>query len=213
MEGVALVSKPYLLCLTAVLIPVALQAQEVPPFTFNVGAGFTEPIGTFGRYSDVGWNVQGGAGFNFNSWSSLMVDVGFNNLGITSTTLANLGAPGGTTQIWAFTLDPVVHLTGKRRFDLYVTGGGGDYRVQSQLTTPAGGFGVFPGPFGFFPAPVFGNAVLSSYSVNKPGFDAGLGVNLGSKWRAKFYAEARYNRVYTSQGVTDFIPITFGVRF
>jgi len=187
----------------------ALQAQEVPPFTFNAGAGFTSPIGTFGRYNDLGWNVQGGAGFNFNSWSSLMVDVGYNSLGINSTTLFNIGAPGGTSQIWSFTLDPVVHLTGRRRFDVYVTGGGGDYRLESQFTTPVGGFDV--GPFGGFP--VFGNQVLASYSVNKPGFDAGLGVNLGSKWRAKFYAEARYNRIYTGNGATDYIPVTFGVRF
>jgi hypothetical protein len=201
--------KKTLVSLIGIVAAGALHAQEVPPFTFNVGAGFTNPIGTFGRYNDVGWNVQGGAGFNFNSWASLMADVGFNNMGINSNTLAYYGAPGGTAQIWSFTLDPVVHLTGKRRFDLYVTGGGGDYRVQSQLTTPAGGF--VPTPFGAVPA--FGNYVLSSYSVNKPGFDAGLGVNLGSKWRAKFYAEAKYNRIYTSNGVTDFIPVTFGMRF
>lgn len=186
-----------------------LQAQEVPPFTFNIGAGFNTPIGTFGRYNDVGWNAQGGVGFNFSQWASLMVDAQFNNFGITTSTLNNLGAPGGTDQIWSFTLDPVVHLTGKRRFDLYVTGGGGLYRLQEQLTAPAGGF--IATPFGGYPA--FGNYVLSSYSVNKPGFDAGLGVNIGSKWRAKFYAEARYNRVYTNYGVTDYIPVTFGVRF
>jgi hypothetical protein len=202
-------TKKMLVSLIGIFAAGALQAQEVPPFTFNAGAGFTNPIGTFGRYNDVGWNVQGGAGFNFNSWVSLMADVGFNNMGINGATLSNFGAPGGTSQIWSFTLDPVVHLTGKRRFDLYVTGGGGDYRVQSQLTTPVGGFA--PTPFGG--VPVFGNYVLSSYSVNKPGFDAGLGVNLGSKWRAKFYAEAKYNRIYTSNGVTDFIPVTFGVRF
>lgn len=198
-----------LVCLFGIAAAGVLQAQEVPPFTFNVGAGFTNPIGTFGRYNDAGYNVQGGAGFNFTQWASLMVDVQFNNMGINSATLYNLGAPGGTDQIWSFTLDPVVHLTGKRRFDLYITGGGGDYRLQEQLTAPAGGF--VPTPFGGFP--VFGNYVLSSYSVNKPGFDAGVGVNIGSKWRAKFYAEAKYNRVFTNYGVTDFIPVTFGVRF
>lgn len=197
----------------AALLPLVVQAQEVPPFTFNAGAGFVQPLGTFGRFTDTGWNVQGGAGLNFNAWSSLMLDVNFNNMGITSSTLSNIGVPGGTTQIWSFTLDPVIHLTGQRRFDVYVTGGGGDYRVQTQLTTPAGGFVTVPSPFGFFTEPAFGNQVLSSYSVNKPGFNAGAGVNIGSKWRAKFYAEARYNRVYTSQGVTDYIPVTFGVRF
>ena len=188
-------------------------AQEVPPFTFNVGAGFVEPQRSFGRYTDIGWNAGGGAGFNFTPWMSLMADVNFNNMGINSTALSNFGAPGGTVQIWSFTLDPVIHLTGHRRFDVYITGGGGDYRREDQLTTPAGGFVTVPGPFGFYNYPAFGNQVLASYSVNKPGWDAGLGVNLGSKWRAKFYAEARYNRVYTNNGITDYIPVTFGVRF
>lgn len=202
-------SKTTFVGLFGILAAGMLQAQEVPPFTFNIGAGFTSPIGTFGRYNDIGWDVQGGAGFNFNQWASLMVDAQFNNFGINSNTLSSLRAPGGTDQIWSFTLDPVIHLTGKRRFDVYITGGGGLYRLQEQLTAPAGGF-VYT-PFGGFPE--FGNYVLSSYSVNKPGFDAGAGVNIGSKWRAKFYAEARYNRVYTEYGVTDYIPVTFGVRF
>jgi len=188
-----------------------LQAQEVPPFTFNVGAGFVEPQRSFGRFTDVGWNVGGGAGFNFNPWLSALLDVNYNQMGINSNTLFNLGAPGGTVGIWSFTVDPVVHLTRKSRFDVYVTGGGGIYRRQDTLTTPAGGFSPFGFGYGYYGG--FGNAVLASYSVNKPGWDAGAGINLGSKWRMKFYAEARYNRVYTNNGLTDYIPVTFGVKF
>jgi len=55
--------------------------------------------------------------------------------------------------------------------------------------------------------------VLASYSINKPGFDAGAGVSFGSRWRAKFYAEARYNRMFANGPDTDFIPVTFGVRW
>ncbi len=69
------------------------------------------------------------------------------------------------------------------------------------------------GPFGFFNVPVVGNQVLSSYSVNRPGANLGAGIAFGSKWRAKFYAEARYHRMFTDNGVTDFLPVTFGVRF
>lgn len=186
-----------------------IQAQEVPPFTFNVGAGFVEPQRSFGRFTDLGWNVQGGVGFNFSNWASAMVDVNYNQMGINAATLTDFGTPGGHVGIWSFTLDPVIHLTGKRKIDLYITGGGGLYRREDVLTAPVGGFvPTFFGPVGFV-----GNQTLASYSVNKPGWDAGAGVNLGSKWRAKFYAEARYNRVYTNNGLTDYIPVTFGVRF
>jgi hypothetical protein len=192
----------------------ALQAQEVPRFTFGAGAGFTEPQRSFGRYTDVGWNVGGGAGINFNSWVSALLDVNFNSMGINSATLANFGAPGGTVQVWSFTVDPQVHVMRTHGVDIYITGGGGLYRRQDQLTTPAAGFAPYFGPFGgFFNVPVIGNEVLASYSVNKPGADLGAGISFGSKWRAKFYAEARYNRIFTNYGVTDYIPVTFGVRF
>jgi hypothetical protein len=205
--------KTTLVSLIGILAAGAIHAQETPPFSFNLGAGFVEPIGTFGRYNDVGWNVQGGVGFNFTQWASLMLDANYNSMGINSATLNNFGAPGGTIQIWSFTLDPVVHLTGKRKIDVYITGGGGLYRREDQLTAPAAGFEPVIGPFGFFNVPVVGNQVLASYSVNRPGFDLGAGVNLGSKWRGKFYAEARYNRMFTAYGVTDYIPVTFGFRF
>ena len=191
----------------------ALEAQEVPPFTFTAGAGFTVPQRSFGRYTDIGYTVGGGAGFNFNPWLSALLDVNFNNMGINSNTLANFGAPGGTVRIWSFTIDPEVHVLRTHGLDVYLTGGGGLYRREDQLTTPAAGLAPFVSPFGFFFAPVVGNQVLASYSVNKPGFNLGAGVDLGSKWHMKFYAEARYNRMFTNNGVTDYIPVTFGVRF
>jgi hypothetical protein len=195
--------------LIGILAAGALQAQEVAPFSVNVGAGFNEPIGTFGRYNDIGWTVQGGVGMNFGQWVSLMLDADFNNMGINRTTLDSFGVPGGTDRIWSFTLDPQVHVLRTHRFDVYLTGGGGLYRLDQQLTAPGSGFVATP--FGGFPT--FGNIVVSNYSINRPGFDAGAGINLGTAWRAKFYAEARYNRIYTSYGMTDYIPVTFGVRF
>jgi hypothetical protein len=43
----------------------SLNAQEVPQFSFDLGGGFTQPVGNTGRHLDEGWNIQGGVGFNF----------------------------------------------------------------------------------------------------------------------------------------------------
>jgi hypothetical protein len=40
-------------------------AQETSKFTFDVGAGFTTPVGNTGRHLDEAWNLQAGAGYNF----------------------------------------------------------------------------------------------------------------------------------------------------
>jgi hypothetical protein len=50
------------------LLAGAVSAQEVSRFTFDLGAGFTQPVGNTGRHLDTGWNIQGGAGYNFSPY-------------------------------------------------------------------------------------------------------------------------------------------------
>lgn len=59
---------------------------------------------------------------------------------------------------------------------------------------------------------VGGTAILSSSSVNKPGWDAGVGIAFGSVWHGKFFAEAKYNRIAANYH-TDYLPVTFGFRW
>jgi hypothetical protein len=202
-SGVALVS----MCV--------LSAQEVPPFTFNVGAGFTQPVGNTGRHLDNGWNFDAGAGFNFHPRVGLMVQFNFNQLGINSGTLGNLGVPGGDVRKWSATLDPIVHLNPKGPMDVYLIGGGGLYQRTQELTQPAvGTFVGFDPFFGFYQAAVPAEQVLASYTVNKPGVNGGMGVSFGTKWHAKFYAEARYHRMLLGNDRhTDMVPVTFGFRW
>src|SRR5436853_5377041 len=98
----------------------ALSAQEFQRFTFNIGGGFTNPVGNTGRHLDEGWNVQAGAGVNFSQWVGLTVQAGFNSFGINSATLNNVGFPGGDVRVFSATLDPIIHLTPKSHVDLYV---------------------------------------------------------------------------------------------
>jgi hypothetical protein len=181
--------------------------QETSRFAFDIGGGFTQPVGNTGRHLDEGWNIAGGVGYNFSQYVGAMVDVGYNSFGINSTTLSNVGFPGGGVHIFSATLDPIVHLTPRSRFDLYIIGGGGVYHRNQDFTRPSvatvTGFDPF---FGFFP--------VSVYSVTKPGVDIGAGVALGTKWHGKFFAEARYNRIFMGNNQhTDYIPVTFGFRW
>ena len=144
-----------------------------------------------------------------------MVDLGYNSFGINSATLSNIGVPGGDVHVVSATLDPIVHLTPHSHFDVYIVGGGGMYRRQQDFTAPS--TATFTGfdPFvGFFPVAAPATQILSSYSVIKPGVDIGAGVALGTRWHGKFFAEARYNRIYMgADRHTDYIPVTFGFRW
>jgi hypothetical protein len=192
----------------------AASAQETPRFAFSVGAGFTTPVGNTGRQLDDGWNVGGGFGMNFSPYVGALIDLDYNSFGINSGTLANIGVPGGGLHVFSATLDPIVHLNPKGRVDVYVTGGGGLYHRYQDFTAPSVGVATGFDPFfGFYPVAVPTTLILASYSVNKPGIDVGAGIAFGSKWHGKFFAEAKYDRIFMGQYHTDYLPVTFGFRW
>lgn len=189
--------------------------QESSRFSANIGGGFTQNVGNTGRELDQGWNIGGGFGYNFSQYVGAMIDLGYNQMGINSNTLANVGFPGGDVHIFSATLDPVVHLTPHGHFDLYLIGGGGLYHRTQEFTAPTvaavTGFDPF---FGFYTFGVPATQVLSSYTSNKPGVNIGAGIALGTKWHGKFYAEARYHRIFMGNDRhMDYIPVTFGFRW
>jgi len=199
----------------ALLSMCTLNAQEVSPFAFNVGAGFTQPVGNTGRHLDMGFNVDAGAGFNFSPHVGALVQVNFNQLGINSGILNNIGVPGGDVRLWSATLNPIVHLHPRGPMDVYLIGGGGLYQRTQEFTQPSVetfvGFDQF---FGFYQAAVPATTVLSSYTVNKPGVNGGMGFAFGNRWHGKFYAEARYHRMFLGNDRhTDIVPVTFGFRW
>jgi Outer membrane protein beta-barrel domain len=189
-----------------------MSAQELSRFTFDLGAGFTQPVGNTGRYTDTGYNLQAGIGYNFSNYVGAMVQADYNSLGVGASSLGTLGYPGGNVNIFSATVDPIIHLTPRSHFDLYLIGGGGLYRWSENFSSPASGtvLGAFNG--GSFPLSEPG--LGTSYSVNKPGVNGGMGVALGTKWHGKVFAEARYVHIYMSNGLhTDYVPVTFGFRW
>ena len=196
------------ICGVSLCVVGIVSAQENSGVAFNIGGGFTTPLGNTGHNLDAGWNVQGGLGYNFNRWVGALIDLDYNRLGVNSTTLGNLGFAGGDLSVFSATLDPIIYLNHRGRFDVYVTGGGGIYHQYQDFTQPAFVSSPFNPFFGFY-----GQAVVSSYSVNKPGVDGGVGVEMGTKWHGKLFAEARYNRIFVGAYHTDYLPVTFGFRW
>ena len=197
--------------IAALAAVVSLSAQEMSHFAFEVGAGFTEPVGRTGFYTDTGFNTSAGFGYNFNSYLGAMIDLNVNSVGVNSTTLNRIGVPGGNINVFSSTFDPIVHLLPHEKVDVYFTGGGGLYRRQQIFVAP-----LFPARdggasyFGFAP----GSPVIYSSSVNKPGVDVGMGLAFGSKWRGKFYSEMKYNKIFLGGPFhMDYESITFGYRW
>ena len=201
--------------LLGVLGAIPAFAQETPRFAFNIGGGFTQPLGSTSSRLDNGWNVTGGAGVNFNQHLGLVADVGYNQMGVNSNTLTRLSFPGGNVHVFSATLNPIVHLPPVGHADVYLIGGGGLYRRTQEFTQPGvAGFVGFNPFFGFYQGVVPTTQVLASYTTNKPGVNAGIGFSVGTKWHGKLYAEARWNRIFAgNERYIDYVPVTFGFRF
>jgi len=192
-----------------------LSAQEESRFTFSGGVGFTQPVRNAGRFLDTGWNVNGNAGLNFNRHLSGVVDLGYTHLGANSSSLSSAGFPGGGVNIMSATVEPIVHLTRGRRVGAYVIGGGGLYHVTREFTQPSlATFTNYNPFFGFYNVTVPTTEILDSYTINKPGLNIGAGFTVGTRWRGKFFGEARYNRIFTGNDRhLDYVPVSFGFRW
>ena len=203
-----------LACGIGILLTGTLCAQETPRFAFNLGGGFTEPVGGTGSHLNTGWNLGAGAGFNFTPYFGALVQFNDQQSDINSGTLARIGFPGGDVNIWSLTLNPIIHTNPRGPVDVYFIGGGGLYHWRQEFTEPGTAtFAGFDPFFGFYQAEVPVQNVLSSYSVNKPGVNGGIGLAFGTKWNVKFYAEARYHRIIFGDRHADMLPVTFGIRW
>lgn len=188
---------------------------------FEAGGGFNAPVSDATTFSTYGYNLTLGAGWNFNRMLGALIEYQYIRDKIPGATLAAVGAPGGYTGVWSFTIDPVVNLPTTGSFGAYLTGGGGFYRKVVTFTTPVPV--LYCDYFGFC---FIGseNVVIGHFSSNQGGMNIGGGLTwkaFGPDSKAKLFAEARYLWVdspsasATQQGTGTFttIPVTVGIRW
>jgi hypothetical protein len=186
-------------------------------YDFFVGGGFTLPAGGSHSYLAPSYNIQVGAGRNFNKTFGVNVQFDYDNFGFQTSTLNNqlalynsLGATdqngdplsvlGGNSHIWSFTVDPIMNYYTSDTWGAYVTGGGGFYHKTANFTVPT--IGTECELFGCFQFQA--NQSIDKYTSNAFGVNAGLGVTYkASRFSSiRFYAEGRY--VYTFNSARTF---------
>ena len=145
------------------------QAQTEPPrFSFDVGGGFTKPIGSLESRLDTGWNVQAGAGINLAPWLGVMGQFMYNESGLSGSYLQSLNQPDGSFRLWGFSADPIIHFNPRGAVDFYLIGGPGIYRRTVEFTKPTiATVTAFDPFFGFFfPVNVPAHEVIAAVSAS-----------------------------------------------
>lgn len=186
---------------------------------FEVGGGFTTPIGNTGKYQTFGGNLRVGGGWNFNKWLGALAEFEFDSDKIPGKVLAGVGAPGGHVHTWSISVDPIIYYAHSSKFGGYLTGGGGFYHKATIFTTPVQSCSYY---YGYYCG--VQNVTIGQFSSGQGGLNIGTGGTwkaFGPDSRAKLYAEARYEWVDSpaatkttpGTGTENLIPVTFGIRF
>jgi opacity protein-like surface antigen len=182
-------------------------------YTFNVGAGFTLPVGQVSDRLNNGWNMTAGAGFRMTSHFEVNAQYMYNGLGVKPIVLTEAGVPSANAHVWSISADPKIRLGGARRFDPYLVGGVGYYRRTVNFTAPTTVPVTLFDPFFGLLIPALEPANITLASVTRSGIGgsggAGFHIRLGDS-TAKFFAEARYHYAATGTIPTRMIPVTFG---
>jgi len=204
------------LCVAGAMMALPCYAQITNRLTFGAGVGFTAPLRWSENRLDTGLNFTANGGVNIVDRFALKLEYGYNQLGISSAVLSNVGVPGGGAHIHSLTLQPEIRFNPKGRLDGYVTFGGGYYRRTVEFTQPSVEFFTGFDPFygAFVPVGVPTTQVLDSFTQNKGGLNVGAGLTFRVKEdsKAKFFAESKYHYIFTN-GRTTLIPVTFGFRW
>lgn len=191
-------------------------AQDSGKFNIGMAIGF-DSIQNAGRNLDMGWNGGIRGGVNIGKHADLDLDASYSQFGLTSAALAFFGETRGTLGFWSLTFQPQWHLAHRRsHVNAYGTGGLGIFHRKLSLGRPVLTAGILCDPFfGCYPVTQTGEQDIDSFTTLKPGFNIGSGLEfrLGES-RAKIFAEARYQRMFTNHGRDfSYVPVMVGLSW
>lgn len=192
----------------------------------NLAFIISAPLNPTAKFVNVGGGFAAGAGVNFIKCNAFIGEFMWNRMGASDAALRVVRDALGNKDIEGH--GNVFALTGNYRYELrgktagvYFIGGGGWYRRSVNLSTH-----VATGQsinctrewlwFGFEcqSGTVIADQTVGSSTSDAFGANGGIGVTFKvGEPRYRFYMEARYHYAPTRNITTQFIPVTFGIRF
>jgi hypothetical protein len=182
----------------------------------HFAVGYSGVQGDLGHILKDGWNISGGATYKPSEWPlGIVMELGYNDFGMTGDALDYFESSGGSGTIWSLTAGGIwaAKTSGKVGFNLQA--GVGGYYVKGRLTEPGRICGPICDPF--YPwwcwwDCVPGNVVTDSVSSTNFGYNFGAAITFELNNDSVIYLEAKYHWVDTREA-TKFMPIVVGYRW
>jgi len=200
----------------SLLLTIPVRAQDfLNHITAEAGAGFTFPVGSIGSHTQNGFNFVAGAGPRFNQRFSATLDFSLHYMDLKNfleSQSSEVGLSfGSILRMWSLTVNPSYKFIKRESFSSYATAGYGLYNRKLLLAAP----GIIPATacdqFWNVCVGTQGEFVTGNFNTYKGGYNFGAGVNFTP--HVKFFVETRYHHMFTSNGATTIIPLTFGIRW
>ena len=167
--------------------PFALQAQTAKTLSLGVSGGLSLPMGDLGDVADAGYNVTGHIYLKPSTKLALRGDVGYDSWKAKSSSVVD----ANLTSL-SFTGNGIFNVgESSAAMRPYLLLGGGMYRTKSSVSIAG---------------------VSSSSTSTDPGIQGGLGISFNLSGFSTFL-EAKYVNIFGDGSSSNFVPVTFGVRF
>jgi len=206
----------------ALSIASAAAQSNFPRYNFDIGGGYGLGRGAVSQFVGDSYQIEGGAGLNFNRMFGFNAEYMYYNLDLKPRVANGQGINNASGYMNSWSLDGLVrapvHLGD---WSAYGTFGVGFYQRIVSSTT-----GTIPAGSVCQPAWVWWDIycqngyVLTSQSLRDNtkvagGFNVGGGITyrLHHMHNANLFAEFRYHRAYTSDVQTSVMPINVGFRW
>lgn len=161
------------------------------------------------------------------SQEALYNQLGFYTADPTTNAPVPVSGLGANAHIWSITLNPTFNFYQGDSFGAYAVVGGGFYHKVTNFTLPQlqQGFDYYYGPYTYT-----ANATFDKYTSNSAGLNGGVGFTWKPSRFAseRLYAEARFVHTFDQAAkfgvanydffpenhtASNYIPVTFGIRF
>jgi len=173
------------------LLPAIAGAQDARSISFGVMGGLSLPMGNLGDAVESGYNITGNVLMPLSGKLKLRADLGYDRFegrGVLNN-LTNLNF--SVLSVTGNVVFPIGTERAEGGIRPYLIGGGGLYRTSSEQ---------------------------SLIGINRTVSSNDLGINVGGGFEFILsgfttFAEARFVNVFSEGDSSNWIPITFGIRF
>jgi opacity protein-like surface antigen len=220
--------------LLVILVAATPAHAQDNPVQFNIGGGWTMPVGEIGDRFGTGGGFNLGLIFEPTPAFDFQIEYSYNNLSGEDRQIPLQATPFGVVDgnavissnhsMHSLNFNGILRTTGGV-VKPYAIGGAGMYHRSVNLTTPDVGFATYCDPYWYvcYPTAVEVDRIIGERSSWDPGINIGGGLTFALGDSAVFYFETRWHYTWGPEftdldGVTQnangqYFPVTFGFRF